>query len=179
MSLLKPEQYRDTSGQIYTIAMVYEFNYDHDRACVTLKEDDHVLPSGKRLISIPRVYLQYCINDPTEYDFAIALFGSWPVWQRVSTSPKWKEPLAALRKEAEVARKSHAFKTLVQEANDETSKGRAAAAKYLIEEPWKKGTNSADGRAKRAQVRESAQEAFERSGIEDDLQRLREEGHIN
>jgi hypothetical protein len=173
MSILKPEQYFGPTGQLLVRTMFYELAFDHDLSLLTLKYDDHTLPNGRTLLSLPKVYLEYCVNDPTEYTFAQALFGSWSVWAQLQKTKNLQNILSALREEVTVARKAIAFGTLADQASSNVT-----AAKYLIEEPWVSG-NGTDGRKNRQKVRETADQAFHKSGIEEDVKRLKDSGLIN
>ena len=166
------------NGIIRTKSLFYELAYDNPEfAIFTLKEHDSETSAGRPLMSLAQTFIAMTIDDPTEVEFADEVFGSWEVWDKIRNSDK--RIVAAIekwRKEADIRRKAIAFKAVVNEARD--GKSSLAAAKYLIEEPWKKGDNSTDGRKKRSEARETAKEAFERTGVAEDIKRLREDGLI-
>lgn len=70
-----------------------------------------------------------------------------------------------------------AFTTVLDTATSEKANA-FSAAKYLIEGGWDTTKSGKDGRSKRQRDRDTANEAFDRSGIEDDLQRLRNNGLV-
>jgi len=183
MAILKPEQYRKSSGPYMTKALFYEITNDQDSAVFTLKEQDYPITNtespayGKTMLSLRRLFVEYTLDDPTEVTFSDKVFGSWRAWSAICRSPVLAPYLEEWREEAAVRRKSLAFKSVVEEATG----GRSAlqASKYLIEEPWKlKGTRSdtKDGRALRKKIRETAAKAFDDAGIEEDIQRLKDQG---
>jgi hypothetical protein len=173
MSILKPEDFTHPTGQVLSKLIFYDLSFDHDKSLLTLKYNDQTLSNGRILLSFPKVYLEYCVDDPTEYNFALGLFGSWNVWRIIEKTRGVQNILPDLREEVTVARKAKAFSTLGREAETNVT-----AAKYLIEEPWVSGKGT-DGRKNRQKVRETADQAFHKSGIEDDVQRLKDSGLIN
>jgi hypothetical protein len=122
-------------------------------------------------------FIDLCTMDPTEYEFASVIFGSWEIWERISNAPSVKPHVAKWRKEATIRRKAMAFKAVVSEVS-EGGRSSFTAAKYLIEENWKDQGQTKDGRAARKEVRETASAAYERSAISEDLKRLKADGLI-
>lgn len=166
-------------GVIRTKSLFYELCYDNpEHAIFTLKEHDIVLPNGRPAVALSQKFIDLCTTDPTEYEFAMHMFGSWEVWEKISTSANVQKHVEKWRKEATIRRKAMAFQSVVSEVT-EGGKSAFTAAKYLIEEPWAvKDGRTKDGRKARADARETAQEAFERAGVHEDLKRLKEEGLI-
>lgn len=124
-----------------------------------------------KYIYLPDLYVQYCVDDPSEYDFAMAVFGELEAWERIKKLKFFKKAYDQMVHHADVKRKSKAFKAVISEVD---SGGRSAftASKFLIDEPWKpKRTKEANTKSKK-----STQEAA--SQHNDDLDRLREEGLI-
>lgn len=125
-----------------------------------------------KYIYLPDLYVQYCVDDPSEYDFAMAVFGELEAWERIKKLKFFKKSYDQMVHHADVKRKSKAFKAVINEVD---SGGRSAftASKFLIDEPWKdKRTKVAAKKSK-----SSTQEAS--TQVKDDLDRLREEGLIN
>ena len=178
MPLLQPSQYKSEQGVIRTKSLFYELCYENnEHAVFTLKEDEHQHPSGRTLVPISKIFIEMAVADPTDYNFSQAVFGSWAAWDKIRNSDKrLVVQIGAWRKEADVKRKSLGFKAVVEEV---TLQGKSAftAAKYLIESPWStQGLKAADGRATRKKEQETAEEAFERAGVSDDIQRLKDSG---
>ena len=125
----------------------------------------------KGLISLKKLYMKYCVDDPSEATFAEEVFGDLGYWMQVRESPRFLPFLRAWREEAEVMRKRNAFLAVAREIKSE---GRSAftAARFLIEEPWK-------NRAQKKAAKKTTQEAFTKADLEEDVARLREAGLVN
>lgn len=91
----------------------------------TLKERTH-----RGCASLKQLYLSH--NDPTEYEFAMAVFNSWEHWQFILQC-KWFQPyITAWRAELEVKLRSEAFNNVRAQA-----KARPDLAKWIAEGKWK------------------------------------------
>ncbi|MCA9368199.1 hypothetical protein KC887_08155, partial [Candidatus Kaiserbacteria bacterium] len=75
---------------------------------------------------------------------------------------------------ADVKRKSKAFQAIIKEVTND-GKNSYAAAKYLIEEPWKQKRT----KAAKEESRATTEEALISSEVSEDLDRLREAGLLN
>lgn len=124
------------------------------------------------LISLKKLFVSHSVDDPTEASFAEAVFGNVGFWLEVRDIPLLKKHVDQWRIEADIIRKSKAFKTLY---NEVVTDGRAAltAAKYLIEEPWKTGKAKA---ASKKTTEAAAKEAY--NEYSEDFERLKEQGLI-
>ena len=171
---------KSDSGVIRTKSLFYETSYDNQEYVLfTLKEHDVQLPSGRTAVALSKIFIEMTVQDPTEFEFSQAVFGSWEVWDKIANAATIDKHVAKWRKEATIRRKAMAFKSVVAEVQ-EGGKSSFTAAKYLIEEPWSvKDARTKDGRKARAEARETAEQAFERAAVSEDLQRLRDEGLIN
>lgn len=90
-------------------------------------------------------YMQY----PTEYDFAIAVFGQWGHWEKLRNSPWFNPHYLAWQTEREQMELAMARKTLLDRAAD----GDVSAAKKIIDEAKPKRSV---GRAKKEDVKKEA-----------------------
>lgn len=81
------------------------------------------------------LYVRFVVDDPSEATFAEEVFGDIAFWERLKRAPFMKKNLAAWKHEADVKRKSKAFKHIMKEIQED---GRNAyqAAKFLIDAPW-------------------------------------------
>jgi len=180
MPLYDSSDFKTTNGITRTRSLFWELDYDGEDALFTIKDEECVHPrSNRTLVPIGKLFIELTVEDPTEYSFAEAVFGSWDAWDKISSGDKRIQAnVERWRREADVRRKSLAFATLLQEAKKD-GKSSFTAAKYLLEDGWKKPDGrTTDGRKERAQTRETAEEAFRRSALEEDIQRLKEEGHL-
>lgn len=165
MSLFKREQLYTEKNKRLSVGLFKETctNNATNVVCTIMSFD----PRLPRLIDL---YVEYCVNDPSEYDFAIAVFGNWEFWTNITSKHWFKEYHKLLQEEAETKRKSLAFKTIINEASKE---GPTAvnAAKFLIQEPWKEQTRASKAQA--AKTTEKAKDEFA-----DDYKRLQEQGFL-
>ena len=178
MALFDTTFTKNDSGTVMTKSLFYELSYhDHTNVIFTLKDHDIELPNGRPAVALSQKFIDLCTMDPTEYEFAQLVFGSWEVWERISGSPMIKPYVDKWRKESIIRRKALAFKAVISEVA-EGGRSSFTAAKYLIEENWVDQGQTKDGRAARKDAKETATEAFERAAASEDLKRLRDEGLI-
>lgn len=100
------------------------------------------------LISIKNLFVDLTVDDPTEVTFANEVFGEVGYWLKSRENPTLKPHLEEWRLEADVIRKSKAFKAIVDEVVT-NGKSALSASKYLIEEPWKSKSGTPETKAKR------------------------------
>jgi hypothetical protein len=132
----------------------------------TLKDYDYEDQDGTPLPSLKKIYMAF--EDPTEYEFAIATFESWPHWEHLCSVTWFNEIVQKWRDEMEVAMRSKAVKAIMKTAIDEGNKG-TNAAKYIAERGWEKRA----GRPTKAQVKKEAKvQAGIREEVEEDAKRL-------
>ena len=176
--LLSWDQFHTETGVVLTKSLFYELCYDSQFAVFTTKEIPNSSPITGELIQIRKIFIDHYVADPTEVSFADAVFGSWKAWSKIRSSDKrLVKLLEEWRDEGTVRRKAMAFTTVLDTATSEKANA-FSAAKYLIEGGWDTTKSGKDGRSKRQRDRDTANEAFDRSGIEDDLQRLRNNGLV-
>ena len=166
MALFEHSVFTNNSNTVRTIALFAETSKTPDFTPVMCLSD---VPKEGYLHLKP-IFLQFCVEDPTEYDFAIHVFGSWHIWERVCEANSVKYYVDRWRAECDIARKRTAFKAIIKEARQ--GKTPTAAARYLIEEPWKGRTKAAKEKTK-----ETATQAY--SSVTSDIERLKEEGLLN
>ena len=178
MAIFSTNQYKTEQGVIRTKSLFYELSYDSpEQSVFTTKEQDILGHDCRPLLSFPRLFVDLTQSDPTEVCFADTVFGSWDAWDKIRNSDKRIQAIIEkARTEASIRRKAAAFRVIADEIS---TGGRSAftAAKYLIEEQWNKGSNP-DERKSRQKARDTAEEAFTRTGVAEDLKRLRDEGLI-
>ena len=135
MSLFKREDFLNDQGVIIGKGLFLELSYSkQDRVLFTMKEVDH-----RGFASFPRLYLELTENDPTEWTLANEVFGSWAIWEKVSSMSAIKPYVEELRKQAAIRTKSKALKAVISKANDPDSKDNYAASKYLIDKNLTQG----------------------------------------
>lgn len=129
-------------------------------------------------IPLFQIYLSLTVDDPSEMTFVEEVFGDYAYWMTLCESNKFKPIIEEWRLISSVKRKQKAFEAIVKELKSDKP-SRFAAAKYLIEEPWKGGLTAAQRKKNRKQTQETTEEAFKQSLVEEDITRLREEGMLN
>ena len=157
---------RNNSGKFRTVSLFKEkSNNPEDKPIFTLGRD-----KKDGYVSLRDLYIALCTEDPTEDTFVETVFGDYQGWKTLS-SVGWIQPyLKEWREVCDTKRKTVAFKAIIKEVKE--GKSPFAAAKYLIEEPWKGRKTSA--RTTRKHTTENAFEA-----VSSDIDRLKAEGLLN
>lgn len=121
--------YKNEQGVYYTKSLFFETignPAERDHVIYTLKADDH---NGLR--SLRRLYLEEM--DPTEYRFANKYLGGWDHWKKFLEANWFKAHIDVWREELELKLKSIAYERIMAEANDDLSKNKILANKYIVE----------------------------------------------
>lgn len=158
-------------NKVRTKSLFYETSYgDLTWVLFTLKEDD-VEAHGKVFLSLRKLYLSLVPSDPTEYEFAQTVFGSWTIWEKISKSPLIRNDVAEWRREVEIKIKSIAIKSIAEEMKNG---GRASfgAAKLLLEKGWLEKDVASDAKKKLKAVEEEKQNTEALKMLEEDAERL-------
>lgn len=145
-SLYSRDQLYNNMGVQRKKSLFFEECYDDPKDCVfTLKEYDH-----EGYASLYKLFMKYTTEDPSEYVFALAVFGSWSTWSNLSTSPVLKPYLPKWRDEVQVRNRSLA---LIEVAKAAPSNFQAA--KYLLEQEMltEEGKNAYQERPKSKKLR--------------------------
>lgn len=126
---------KTSNGIVRTKSLFYELSYaDTEFVIFTLKDDD-IVANGSSYTSLPKLYRSLVPQDPTEYTFAMTVFGSWSVWETIKNSPQLKPYVTKWHREAEIKIKSDAIKMIAEEARS-GSRSSFTAAKLLLERGW-------------------------------------------
>lgn len=134
MAMFSTDILKDHVGAFRTVSLFVGYNTSNLEPILTLQEEDQVV-NGTVYPSLQKIYLSY--DDPTEYQFALDVFGSWRAWKRISSSTKIAEHVTRWREEAEIRARSEALQSLRETAVNEGPRG-VGAAKYLAERGWEK-----------------------------------------
>lgn len=162
MALFEYEQLHSNQGHRLTRSLFKETAKAYDEPIMTLARQPK-----EGLVQLAPIFIEMVTDDPSEYEFALHVFGNFAHWKLISEST-WMQPyLEEWRMEADVRRKSSAFRRICSEAKDG---GRSSyqAAKYLVEEPWKDKRNP--------KTKETHQASNEKAvaGIKDDVLRMKD-----
>lgn len=169
--LFNETQLRTSQGKLRTRSLFWELSYfEPEHVIFTLREND-LEKNGKTYTSLRKLYLSYCVSDPTEYTFAWAVFGSWDTWQQLSRSNYVKKDIESWRKEVEVKIKSEAIRSIASEMRD-GGRSSFGAAKLLLERGWldDKNASKAKEKLKAKEEEELNKEAL--SLLSEDAERL-------
>ena len=124
MSLFTHEQLYNENNILRKKSLFWELSYSEPEHCImTLKPEDF-----KGYKSLYKLFMSLTEDDPTEYTFALTVFGSWRTWQKLQTQPKFAVHLKEWREEVQLRIKSKAIVAIAKEAPQNYQ-----AAKYLLE----------------------------------------------
>lgn len=169
--LFTEAQLRTTQGKLRTKSLFWELSYfEPEHVIFTLKEAD-IERDGKTYTSLRKLYLTYCVTDPTEYTFAWAVFGSWDTWLQLSNSNYLKKEIEAWRKEVEVKIKSEAIRSIAEEMR---TGGRSSfgASKLLLERGWLDDKSASKAKQKLAEKEEEEMNREALTLLSEDAERL-------
>ena len=164
MAMLSRNQMYTPGNVRRTASLIFETCRYDDKPIFTLNVE------REGYISLQNLYIKYCVDDPTENTFAEEVFGSLEFWLNMKTSKQLGPLFEPWKELVDIKRKQLAFQVILKEVKEE-GKNSFQAAKYLIEEPWKKGVV-----AKR-KAKETTKEAFSTS-VQKDAERLKESGYL-
>jgi hypothetical protein len=135
--------FKDSSNRWLTSALFVETNDTDGKYApiFTLGEED----KGD-YISLKRKYLEYL--DPTEYNFAKVIFGSYLCWENLCKTTWFKEYADQWRKERDLQLQFKNYRTAAEIQSDGTAAEKLTATKWLAEEKWKESTKIKRGRPK-------------------------------
>jgi len=165
--MVNPNKYKDTMGRFRTQSLFYEMKYEGYAPMFTLKDQDHEV-AGVVYRSLRELYLMYA--DPTEYSFAMGVFGSLKCWYKIAGNKELSEFVNRWRADLEVKLRSEGVMAIRDLATDEGSKSRLAAAKWLADKGWEgkaRGRPAAHEIAKNAKTKTRMEEA-----LSDDYERI-------
>jgi hypothetical protein len=153
--------FKDDMGKWRTQALFYEYHINQECAVFTLK-DDHLTVDGKTYYSMRKLYLE--ISDPTEYDFAITVLGSWPHWLRMK---KYflKDHVKVWADELEMKLRSEGILQNIKAAQN----GNYNAAKWLADKGWEVQRGRPTKEEKEGRLKKEA--AFDKA-VEADMERI-------
>jgi hypothetical protein len=160
--------YKDVMGRWRTHSLFRESYQPQDEgleAVFTLGEED-IEYEGRILPSMRKLFLSY--NDPTGYQFAKEVLGSYEHWKRLCKASWFQAHLSTWLEELEVKLMSSSIRKIKDVAGTDTAQA-FNAAKYLAERGWvpKKGRPSKDAIQREARIQAQVEEA-----VEEDAQRL-------
>jgi len=152
----------DRQGRYRTASLFFERN----RAETKESGYEAIFNLGERdkhgTLSLKQLYLKY--EDPTEYHFALKVFGSWDHWQKLLTL-KWFLPyVEEWRGELETKLESNAILNIINTATHGSEQMRYAANKTILTKPWKEkaAKKQTRGRPSKQEVEARIQEELDK-----------------
>lgn len=148
----------------------YEYdNSDHLYSIYTLKDYD-LTHGDKTYPSLRKLYVE--MEDPTEYEFALAHLDGWLHWKKLSESSFFQPYLKEWREELEVRLRAKQIARIKQVAGS-TSKEAYQAQKFLATNGWKTEEEKTRGRPSKEKIKQAAEQLFqERTVHDEDFDRL-------
>ena len=124
--------FKDSQGRFRTKSLFMEHLLPAYPAHFTLKKFN-VTKNGKEYISMYKKYIE--IGDPTEYQVATRLLGSWDHWLVLQKAQWFREELAGWRSELQIKMESERAKKMLEIVNggDPSSAAVIQATKWLAD----------------------------------------------
>jgi len=165
MSIFNPELLYNSQNVKKTKQLFWEFADNKDEAILTIgKKDNH------NCKSLYQLYLKYAIDDPTEVQFALDVFGDVAFWFNLRQSHFVKVHIQKWEEEVEKIRLSRNISHIIEATQNEKTK--LQAAKFLLEHGSRFRPGHSDGRKERAQNKERIEEVLESEAFAEDIKRL-------
>tara|TARA_B110000483_G_C18067883_1_gene492882 strand:+ start:466 stop:960 length:495 start_codon:yes stop_codon:yes gene_type:complete len=100
----------------------------NDLTKYSLKKKDHTV-AGHTYLSLHKIYIS--MEDPTEYDFAMAVFEDFSVWENLCNLSWFKQHHLQMKKELVLKLKARTVKGMINDLNE--GKASYNAQKYLAD----------------------------------------------
>jgi hypothetical protein len=162
------DSFKDAQGRYRTQSLFIETPHKSYPAFFTTKKHD-VDKNGQTYISLYQKYMD--IGDPTEYQVALRLFGSWGHWEALCKSKWFKELLTDWRNELRVRMESDRYYEMEERADRPDASG-IQATKWLAERYGDKGTAKRGRPSKEERARHLARLSHETAEEDADAERL-------
>tara|TARA_R110000823_G_scaffold33328_1_gene93356 strand:+ start:303 stop:794 length:492 start_codon:yes stop_codon:yes gene_type:complete len=134
----------------------------------SLKKKDHVV-KDKTYLSLHKIYLS--MEDPTEYEFAIAVFDDFSVWENLCNLSWFKHHHLQMQKELVLKLKARTVKNMINDLNE--GKASYNAQKYLADAGYLEGNDKKRGRPSKDELNGALkQAAIDKADTEDDANRI-------
>lgn len=113
------------------------------------------------------------IGDPTEYEMAIALLGSWKHWKLLSEATWFKPLLAEWRRELRVKFESDRYQEMIEVAENGKGTPQGLQATKWLAERYSDPQNPKRGRPSKAEKKAALkQEQEEDTLLKEEMERL-------
>ncbi len=140
----------------------------NDLTLYSLKKRDHKV-GVTTYKSLHKIYLS--MEDPTEYEFAMAVFGDYSVWENLCNLSWFKHHHAQMQKELVLKLKARTVKNMINDLNE--GKASYNAQKYLADAGYLEGNDKKRGRPSKDELNGALkQAAMDKADTEDDANRI-------
>ena len=157
--------FKDTGGRFRTQSLFAEFERDGYPPHFTLRREGRA-----GVVNIYEKYME--IADPTEYQVAIQLLGSWQHWQALIRSEWFMKHLNSWRGELAVKMESERYHEML--INTHRDKTRVAATKWLADRYGERKNPARKAGRPTKQEKEAylAQERRDSQDLKEDAERI-------
>ena len=162
---------KSDNGIVRTKSLFYELSYDSPEHVIFTLKDHDVDHNGRTYVSISNLYRSLVPQDPTEYTFAMAVFGNWHVWNTIRNAPQLRPYVKRWREEAEVKIKSEAIKAIAEEMQN-GGRSSFTAAKLLLERGWIEKEDASKAKQKLREKEEEELNTEAMKQLSEDAERL-------
>jgi len=171
MPLFTMSQLKGPNGKCRTKSLFYELSYNDTTDVIFTTKEHDISVRDKLYVSLQQLFVNMVPNDPTEYEFAMSVFGSWEVWKIISEAPQVRPFVTNWRNEVVVKVKSQAIQAIAEEMR---SNGRSSfsAAKLLLDKGWLDNDTASQAKRKLQAKEQQEQDKQALSLLENDAQRL-------
>lgn len=156
---------------VRTKSLFYELSYEDPSHALFTTKEHNIEAHGRHYVSLHKLFVSMVPNDPTEYEFAMEVFGSWDVWEKISGSPQVAAHVNKWRREVAVKVKSKAIKAIAEEVEN-NGRSSFSAAKLLLEKGWLDKDNASQAKRKLAAKEQEEEEKEALSLLSQDAKRL-------
>lgn len=161
-----------SNGKARTYTLLYEAShFPTEFTCLTMRNEDFI-HNGQGFRSIRTLYLDRVVDDPTEYKFAMEVFGDWEYWLKFKNSVRIKPFYEKLQREAEVKLKSVAIEEVAKIALSEEGRSKLSALKILLDRGWMESESVAEKKDRLQRKKEEEVEKMVAAEVSEDMERL-------
>lgn len=126
----------------------------NDLTMYSLKKRDHIV-DGRTYKSLHKIYIG--MEDPTEYEFAMSVFGDFSVWENLCNLSWFKAHHNQMQKELVLKLKARTVKGMINDLNQGTASYNAQ--KYLADAGYLEGNSKKRGRPSKDELDGALKEA--------------------
>lgn len=163
---------KDDRNVARTTSLFFESKREADPTLVpifTLKDFDYTV-DGVTYLSLRQIYFSYEHIPNFEYNFAMDVFGSWDIWQKI-TKCSIRSVFQEWRDELEIKIKAEAIRRMMAASRSDDAKG-VQAAKYLADKGYVEGGTRRGRPTKEEVERERKLQAEVKDSLAADMERI-------